>query len=97
MAEANVRTAEENLSLAENQYDTADPRAAPRLPHRRDGRHAHRLLSSSFLGLPYRILNMNHKKEKELLRSLWVFRVSCAGVSGGAAWPAAGSNRSAVR
>ena len=29
----------------------------------------HRLLSSSFLGLPYRILNMNHKKE--LLRSLW--------------------------
>ena len=30
----------------------------------------HRLLSSSFLGLPCRILNMNHKKE--LLRSLWV-------------------------
>ena len=30
----------------------------------------HRLLSSSFLGLPYRILNMNH--QKELLRSLWV-------------------------
>ena len=30
----------------------------------------HRLLSSSFWGLPYRILNMNHKKE--LLRSLWV-------------------------
>ena len=30
----------------------------------------HRLLSSSFLGLPYRILNMNHKKE--LLRRLWV-------------------------
>ena len=30
----------------------------------------HRLLSSSFLGLPYRILNANHKKE--LLRSLWV-------------------------
>ena len=28
----------------------------------------HRLLSSSFLGLPYRILNMNHHK-KELLRS----------------------------
>ena len=27
----------------------------------------HRLLSSSFLGLPYRILNMNHKKE--LLRT----------------------------
>ena len=31
---------------------------------------AHRLLSNSSLGLPYRILNMNHKKE--LLRSLWV-------------------------
>ena len=31
----------------------------------------HRLLSSSFLGLPYKILNMNHKKE--LLRSLWVY------------------------
>ena len=29
----------------------------------------HRLLSSSFLGLPYRILNISHKKE--LLRSLW--------------------------
>ena len=28
----------------------------------------HRLLSSLFLGLPYRILNMNHKKA--LLRSL---------------------------
>ena len=28
------------------------------------------LLSSSFLGLPSRILNINHKKE--LLRSLWV-------------------------
>ena len=33
-------------------------------------RVTHRLLSSSFLGLPYRILNMNHKKE--LLRSLWL-------------------------
>ena len=32
--------------------------------------YAHRLLSSSFLGLPCRILNMNHKKE--LLRGLWV-------------------------
>ena len=32
----------------------------------------HRLLSSSFLGLLYRILNMN--PEKELLRSLWVDR-----------------------
>ena len=30
----------------------------------------HRLLSSSFLGLPYRVLYMNHKKH--LLRGLWV-------------------------
>ena len=30
----------------------------------------HRLQSSSFLGLPYRVLNINHKKE--LLWSLWV-------------------------
>ena len=30
----------------------------------------HRPLSSSFLGLPYRILSINH--EKELLRGLWV-------------------------
>ena len=30
----------------------------------------HRLHSTSFLGLPYRILKINHKKE--LLRSLWV-------------------------
>ena len=30
----------------------------------------HRPLSSSFLGLPYRILNINHKKE--LLRGPWV-------------------------
>ena len=30
----------------------------------------HRLPSSSLLGLPCRILSMNHKKE--LLRSLWV-------------------------
>ena len=36
------------------------------------GLYTHRLLSSSFLGLPYRILNMNHKKE--LLRSLWVMQ-----------------------
>ena len=34
------------------------------------GGFTHRLLSSSFLGVPYRILNINHKKE--LLRSLWV-------------------------
>ena len=32
--------------------------------------HTHRPLSSSFWGLPYRILNINHKKE--LLRGLWV-------------------------
>ena len=31
---------------------------------------AHRTLSSSLLGLPYRILIMNHKKE--LLRGLWI-------------------------
>ena len=31
---------------------------------------AHRPLSSSFLGLPYRILNINHKKEP--LRGRWV-------------------------
>ena len=36
----------------------------------------HRLHSSSCLGLPYKILNRNHKKE--LLRSLWV-----GGESGG--------------
>ena len=30
--------------------------------------HTRRLLSSSFLGLPYRILNINHKKG--LLRTL---------------------------
>ena len=30
----------------------------------------HGLRSSSFFGLPYRILNMNHKQA--LLRSLWV-------------------------
>ena len=31
---------------------------------------AHRPLSSSYWGLPYRILNINHRKE--LLRGLWV-------------------------
>ena len=31
--------------------------------------NTHRLLSGSFLGVPYRILDINHKKE--LLRSLW--------------------------
>ena len=30
----------------------------------------HGLLSNSFLGVPYSILDMNHKKQ--LLRSLWV-------------------------
>ena len=40
-----------------------------RIPHRKIV-GSHRPLSSSFLGLPYRILNMNHKKE--LLRGLWV-------------------------
>ena len=30
----------------------------------------HRPLSTSFMGLPYRILNIYHKKE--LLRGLWV-------------------------
>ena len=30
----------------------------------------HRTLSSSFLGLPYRVPHINHKKE--LLRCLWV-------------------------
>ena len=30
----------------------------------------HRLLNGSLLGLPYRILNIHHKKE--LLRSLWI-------------------------
>ena len=33
-------------------------------------RVTHRPLSSSFLGLPYRILHILHKKE--LLRGLWV-------------------------
>ena len=33
------------------------------------GRKQNNRLSSSFLGLPYRILNMNHKKE--ILRGLW--------------------------
>ena len=32
---------------------------------------SHRPLSSSFLGLPYRVLNINHKKE--LLRGLEPF------------------------
>ena len=33
--------------------------------------YTHRPVSSSFVGLAYRILNINHKK-KELLRGLWV-------------------------
>ena len=45
--------------------------AAPaRFPLLFDHRSTHKPLSSSFLGLPYRILNINHKKE--LLRGLWV-------------------------
>ena len=44
----------------------------------------HRPLSSSFLGLPYRILNLNHTKE--LLRGLWVshckFRASRRNLQG---------------
>ena len=35
-----------------------------------EGMLTHRPLSSSFLGLPYRILNIIHKKEP--LRGLWV-------------------------
>ena len=41
--------------------------------------YTHRLLSSSFLGLPYRIPNMNHKKE--LLGSLWVVAIGDSGSS----------------
>ena len=40
------------------------------------GTYTHRLLSSSFLVLPYRFLNINH--EKELLRSLWVLFASAS-------------------
>ena len=40
----------------------------------------HRPPSSSFLGLPYRILNIDHKKE--LLRGLWV-RLGFPGVAEG--------------
>ena len=59
-----------------SQAGTGDVHHALRLilvqvPNPRQQTHTHRLLSGSFLGLPYRILNMNHKKE--LLRSLWVF------------------------
>ena len=41
---------------------------------------AHRPLGSSFLGLPYRILNINHKKE--LLRGLWVESAVCRSFAG---------------
>ena len=44
-------------------------------------RPTHRPLSRSFLGLPYRILNISHKQE--LLRGLWVqyrFRVEGFGL-----------------
>ena len=44
--------------------------------------YTHRLHSSSFLGLPYRIRNINHKKE--LLWSLWV------GLAEGLLWGQAG-------
>ena len=43
--------------------------------------YTHRLQSSSFLGVPYRILNMHHKKE--LLWSLWVIRDPGSGGFGG--------------
>ena len=38
------------------------------------GMYSHRPLSSSFLGLPYRIPNINHKKE--LLGGLWAVVVN---------------------
>ena len=38
-------------------------------------RATHRPLSSSFLGLPYRIPNINHKRE--LLRGLWLEKQLC--------------------
>ena len=60
---------------------------------RRGGlRFTHRPLSSSFLGLPYRILNINHKKE--LFGGLWVgfreFRVYCSQASQGCGFKAVG-------
>ena len=42
----------------------------------------HRPLSNSLLGLPYRILNINHKKE--LLRGLWVW--VCCTIPLGGSW-----------
>ena len=50
------------------------------------------LLSSSFLGLPYRILNINHKKQ--LLRGLWVDLRSIAFEAGGLGWSRASSRAS---
>ena len=44
----------------------------PRVPTGSNVFNNHRLHSSSFLGLPYRILNISHKKEP--LWSLWVVR-----------------------
>ena len=41
-----------------------------RIPVGLTKRSTYRPLSGSFLGLPYRILNISHKKE--LLRGLWV-------------------------
>ena len=62
--------------LTQKPVKTSNMLYNPRMPS------TQRLLSSSFLGLPYRILNMNHKKE--LLRSLWVSpRVKPPTLSGG--------------
>ena len=47
-----------------------NPGLAARRCRALDNRSTYRPLSSSFSGLPYRILNINHKKE--LLRGLWV-------------------------
>ena len=42
---------------------------------------AHRLLRSFFLGVPYGILTISHKKE--LLRSLWVVKLlTCDNILG---------------
>ena len=64
--------------LEDNRAPEASFAVSPRQPPDRTSRcpslsrayPTHTLLSSSFWGLPYRILNINHKKE--LVRSLWV-------------------------
>ena len=56
-------------SASASMIASATPSARPLLLEE-DLSLTHRLLSSSFLGLPYRTLNMNPKKE--LLWSLWV-------------------------